>query len=230
MGRGGKHGRVVPPEGAPRESLSGGGGGDRTRPEAPELARRKMNHQSTFRMGRTIGEKREKLETRNERNAARKKDKKRQTRRVVFTIIGFLALIAALIFLCFFFVGSGEPGPIASPEEEITTSYEPTIEIIDEDASSGSHITRRMRSYIGQAEQDFRDLNYQPVKAVIPTGAIREVDFYLEGYTGFIKLHIDRGTAVSVEDTDRMLRYLTGQGITDFQYIDVRIPNKAYWK
>lgn len=197
-------------------------------PKPPELARRRENRNSTFKMGRTIGEKREKLETKNERNLARKQDKKRQARRLGLTILGFVALIALLIFLAFFFVGSGEPMLINTADS--TTSAEPTIEIIDEDASAGGKITNRMTSYIAQAEQDFRDLGYIPVKAVIPTGSVREVDFYLDGYAGFIKTTIDRDTAVSVEDADRMLRYLTGQGTTDFTYIDVRLPGKAYWK
>ncbi|MDO5451733.1 MAG: hypothetical protein Q4F56_01435 [Candidatus Saccharibacteria bacterium] len=199
---------------------------DRTR---PELVRKRQNRKSTFQMGRTIGAKRERLETANERAAARKKDKKRQAKRIIFTITGFLVLVAVLIFLCSLLVGSGEPTPTPVVTEEPVSS-EPTIEIVDEDASAGSHITNRMRSYIGQAEQDFRDLSYRPIKAVIPSGAIREVDFYLEDHPGFIKLYIDRDSAVSVEDADRMLRYLAGQGINDFQYIDVRISGKAYWK
>ncbi len=197
-------------------------------PKPPELARRRENRNSTFKMGRTIGEKREKLETKNERNLARKQDKKRKARRLGLTILGFVALVALLIFLAFFFVGSGEPMPINTADS--ATSAEPTIEIIDEDASAGGKITNRMTSYIAQAEQDFRDLGYTPVKAVIPTGSVREVDFYLDGYAGFIKTTIDRDTAVSVEDADRMLRYLTGQGTTEFTYIDVRLPGKAYWK
>ena len=198
--------------------------------EPPKLIRKRQNRQSTFKMGRTIGEKREKLETKNERNAARKQDKKRQVRRIIFTILGFAILIGVLIFLCFFFVGNGEPTPTHKTTDEQPISHEPTIEIVDEDASAGSHITNRMRSYIGQAEQDFRDLGYRPTKAVVPSGAIREVDFYLEGHPGFIKLHIDRPSATSVEDADRMLRYLAAQGTTEFQYIDVRIAGKAYWK
>lgn len=212
MGLRKKHGRAVALEETPR----------------PELARKRQNRQSTFKMGRTIGEKREKLETRNERNAARKKDKKRQTRRIVFTIIGFLVFIAALVFLCFFFVGSGEPEPVAEPVEVVTAK--PAIEIIDEDTSAGRHISNRMQTYVGQAEQDFRDLGYKPIKAVVPTGAVREIDFYLEGQPGFIKMTIDRDTAVSVEDADRMIRYLASQGVTTFQYIDVRLAGKAYWK
>lgn len=196
---------------------------------SPELVRKRANRKSTFQMGRTIGAERERLETANERTAARKKDKKRKARRIGLTIFGFLALALTLIFLCFLFVGNGEPNSVSTKiEEEVTT--EPTIELIDEDTTAGGRISNRMRSYVGQAEQDFRDAGLKPIKAVVPTGSVREVDFYLEGYTGFIKLHIDRDTAVSVEDAERMLRYLAGQGINDFQYIDVRISGKAYWK
>ena len=194
----------------------------------PELVNRRDNRKSSFKMGRTIGEKRERLETANERAAARKKDKKRQAVRTYSTIAGFAIFIVILGLLCFLFFGSGAPAPAEAPQEEIT--HAPTVNIVDEDSASGGEISNRMTAYIGQAEQDFRDLNYKPTKVVVPTQTIREVDFYLEGYTGRIKLHIDRDTAVSVEDADRMIRYLAGQGINDFEYIDVRIDGKAYWK
>ncbi len=209
---------------ASRESVST----PETAQKSPELVRKRQNYNSTFKMGRTIGQEREKLETKNERNAARKKDKKHRTRRITFTILGFTLFIVILAALGFFFVGNGDPAPVnVTPETE---TIDPTIEIIDEDAATGEGITKRMKSYIGQAEQDFRDLGYKPVKAVVPSGSIREVDFYLEGYSGFIKTTIDRGSAVSVEDADRMLRYLAGQGTTEFVYIDVRIEGKAFWK
>lgn len=202
-------------------------------PEPPKLVNRRENRQSTFKMGRTIGEKREKLETKNEREAARKKDKKRQDRRVVFVCLGFAALIAILAALAFICFGNGEPDTPAEtpdPDEVVTITNEPTIEIIDEDDPSGSHISSRMRSYIGQAEADFRDLGYTPVKAVLPAGAIREIDFYLDGHPGYVKLTLDRDSAVSVEDADRMYRYLAEAGIAEFTYIDVRLSGKAYWK
>lgn len=195
----------------------------------PELVRKRQNRQSAYKMGRTIGEQREHLETRNERNAARKKDKQKKARRVTFTVLGFVILAVILVIIAFFFAGKGDPAPVSAPEEA-PVSTEPTVPIVDEDAASGEKITNRMRSYIGQAEQDFRDLGLKPTRAVVPTGSIRTVHFYLEGYTGFIKMTIDRGTAVSVEDTERMLRYLASQGINDFEYIDVRTPSKAFWK
>lgn len=199
-----------------------------TDPEPPKLARRRENRNSTFKLGRTIGAKREKLETANERAAARKKDKQKKTLRVVMTIAGFFIL--SIILAVFF-------KKIIIPEDDRDVSDsvynpKPTVEIIDEAATSadGDKITSRMIDYIGRAERDFRDLGYHPTKVVFPSDAIREVDFYLEDYPGFIKLTIDRDSAISVEDADRMLRYLSEKGISDFTYIDVRIDGKAYWK
>ena len=182
-------------------------------------------------VGRTIGEKRERLETANERAAARKKDKLKNARRIIFVTLGFLILLTILIILALIFLGGSREPQSAPLNETPSTTFEPTIEIIDADASAtGGVITNRMRQYIGQAEVDFKDLGYSPIKAVIPAGAIREVDFYLDGYSGYIKLFIDRPSAVSVEDADRLLRYLSSQGISDFQYLDVRLPGRAFWQ
>lgn len=198
--------------------------------EGPELVGRRANRKSTIRSGRTIGEAREKLETANERAAARKKDKQKKALRISFTTIGFIILALVLIVLGFVFVNNNRTEPINIVVEE-PTEYQPTIDVIDEDsAATSGKITTRMSNYIGQAEKDFRDLGYTPVKAIIPSGSVRGVNFYLEGYNGFIKMTIDRGSAVSVEDADRLIRYLAGQGITDFEYLDVRIDNKAYWR
>ena len=201
------------------------------KPEAPTLARRKMNRSSTIKSGRTIAEKRERLETANERSAARKKDKKKKKVRIFFTSFCFLALGAILVFLGYIFT-SGQGTELSGDITESNNSNYPiTIEVIDEDeAAAGGKITSRMKTFIGQAEKDFRDSGYTPTKAVIPTNSIREVDFYLDGYTGHVKTTIDRGSAVSVEDADRLIRYLKSQGTNDFTYIDVRIEHKAYWK
>ena len=198
--------------------------------EEPKLARRRSNKKSTIVSGRTIGEKRERLETRNERAAARKKDKKKAAHRVVFTIFGFMVLGTAVVLVARNFIAKNEPEPVTELVEP-TPEYRPTIEVVDEDASTAEgKITSRMESFIGKLERDFKDLGYRPIKAVIPTGSIREVDFYLEGYSGFIKTTIDRDSAVTAEDADRLIRYLAGQGITEYQYIDVRLPGRAFWK
>ena len=196
----------------------------------PELVRRRMNRKSTIVSGRTIGEKRERLETKNERAAARKKQKKKKTLRVSFTVIGFTILAVILVILCFNFINSQKAEPINEVTIEDDVDYQPTVEIIDENASTGGKITNRMNTYIGQAEADFKALGYNPTKVIIPNGYIRMIYFYLEGFNGYIKMTIDRGSAVSVEDADRLIRYLGTQEITDFEYLDVRTPGKAYWK
>lgn len=198
----------------------------------PKLARRNLNHRSTMKSGRTIGEKRERLETASERSAAHKKMKSKKRLRIIFTTLGFIVAIIVVFWLFSAASGGngeGEPSTISV----ITIPYTPTIEIVDEDtptSASSEHLTSRMREYIGQIEADLREFGIIPVKAVIPTGSIREVDIYLEGHNGFVKTIIDRGAGVSAEDVDRMLRYLAENGINDFQYIDVRIDGKAYWK
>ncbi len=210
---------------APRDDKSAAS--NRTR---PELAKRAANRKSTIVAGRTIGETRERLETKNERAAARKKDKQKKAFRISFTTFCFLTLGIVLVVLGINFL-SQEPTLVADEPVNVEEPLNPTIEIIDEDAAAAAgKITNRMTTFIGQFEHDLRSLGYTPVKAVVPSGAIRQVNFYLEGYTGFIKTTIDRGSAVTAEDTDRLIRHLASQGIADFQYLDVRTQGKAFWK
>ncbi|MBR0372713.1 hypothetical protein IJH72_02105 [Candidatus Saccharibacteria bacterium] len=198
-------------------------------PAPPKLVSRRDNKKSTLKLGRTIGEKRERLETANERAYARKKDKKKKALRVVLTVAGFIILAGILIYIGLSFINKEKTPELTdnSNEEPLV----PSIEIVDEDsASTSGKITTRMKTYIAETEVDFREKGYTPTKAVIPTGAIREVDFTLEEVPGVIKTVIDRGSGVTVEDADRMIRYLSEKDITDYDYIDVRIDGKAYWK
>ena len=87
-----------------------------------------------------------------------------------------------------------------------------------------------MNNYLGLLELDLKSYGYQPAKAVIPQGSIRQVNIFLDGYTGYLKTTIDRSSGVTAEDADRILRYLQGQGIADFEYIDLRLDGRAYWK
>lgn len=194
----------------------------------PELVRRREHKKATFVAGRTIGEKRERLETKRERAAAREKDKRRNRTRITLVSLGFIALIAILIVLAHTFLNR-TPEPVTTLEPEPETVFTPTIPI--EDASSSkAEITSRMQTYIGMLEADLKAYGYQPIKAVIPVNGIREVDIYLDGHPGYLKTTIDRGSGVTAEDADRMLRYLEGQGITTFEYIDVRIDGRAFWR
>lgn len=194
----------------------------------PKLARRRLNKHSKIKSGRTIASAREHLETKNERMEARKKVKKRQTFRIGFTVALFVIVSGVVVFLVVLFLKNRAENEIETTPTAVVKTYKPTIEILNENTNSG--ITTRMSEYIGQLEADLRDQGITPVKAVVPATTVREVDFYIDGYSGFIKTTIDRGSGVTAEDTERMLRYLKEQGISDFTYIDVRIDGKAYWK
>lgn len=198
-------------------------------PKKPVLARRGLHKKSTIMSGRTIGEAREHLETANERAEARKKDKRKRAFRIIMVSGLFLILVIVLGLLIHNFISQEREEAAPEPTVVITKDYTPTIEITDESGSKEG-ITNRMKEYVGMVESDFQDLGYKAVKAVLPTGSIREIDLYLDGHPGFIKMLIDRDAAVSVEDADRMIRYLAGQGVTEYTYIDVRIDGRAYWK
>lgn len=199
-----------------------------TESNPPKLARRKANRRSTVKIGRTISGRREQMEKAADRAAAHEKIREKQLFRLIITAVGFILIIAAIVGIGLSLSGrESEPG---SDQPSPSVTYKPTIEIIDEDAVSGSTVSSRMKDYVGQSEVDFRALGLVPVKAVIPKGAIREIDFYLENKPGFIKTTLNRGTAVSAEDAKRMLDYLEEKGITTFEYIDVRTEGKAYWK
>lgn len=196
----------------------------------PKLVKRSLNRKSTIKSGRTIGEKREHLETASERATIHKKAKFKKRLRFILATIGF---VLAIIFVAQVFasiVKNPETDDASLTTTTVTVPLKPTIEIIDEDSNDTSNVSSRTKEYIAEVEADLREYGLIPVKAVIPSGAIREVDIYLDGYTGFIKMYTDRGAGVSSEDADRMLRYLAERGIADFQYIDVRIDGKAYWK
>lgn len=198
--------------------------------EQPKLVNRHEHKKSVFVAGRTIGEKREHLETKRERVAAREKDKRKNRIRIITVTLSFVVLIVILIVLARIFWPTPPEEPIVVEPEPVITA-EPTIEIVDESANStGGKITSRMSNYIGLLELDLKDLNITPTKAVIPKGAIREIHIYLDGYTGYLKTTIDRGAGVTAEDAERMLRYLQGQGIADFEYIDLRLDGRAFWK
>lgn len=184
---------------------------------------------------------------------AKRKGKKRRTMRVVMTLVWFLAVFAGLILMGLVIVQEmygglqfGEWGELiglvsggTAKLPERTESLEGKKTEVDDKPSAvevvdGSGATvevgARMKEYIGRAEKEFRGLGYVPVKVMIPADAVREVDFYLEGVPGYIKMVIDRGVGVSVEDAQRMLKYLEEIGMKTFSYVDVRVEGKGYWK
>lgn len=194
--------------------------------KGPKLVSRRLNKQANVKIGRTISEKRERMETSSERLENWKKGKRKKTVRVLFVILGFVVVFGIIARYMGTLVaektGEVEQGNIILPEK-------PNVPVMD--LAAGNHkITSRMNEFIVQAEQDFKELGYQLERVEIPVGSIRQMNFFVKDVVGYIKMTTDRNAAVSVEDADRMIRYLAGQGISQFEYIDVRVEEKGYWK
>lgn len=178
-----------------------------------------------MRSGRAIAGEREKVESDSQRERVRRRAKRKKVFSGIFVAI-FVVILVGLAFKG----GKSLIETIKNQEETevVAEVFEPTVEIIDE--VGRGKVSKRVLEYIGQAEFDFRDLGIEVSRVVLPLGMAREVDFYVEGFSGYIKLNIDRGTAVSVEDADRMLRYLKEEGIESVEYIDVRVAGKGFYK
>ena len=184
-----------------------------------KTSRRRSGFDSV-RVGRTIAEERERLESESERIEAREKAKSRQTRTVL--------IFAILVVVAFGLVGLGikslaeDPTPVEVAEVAVM----PTAEVVDE---SGVGVPKRVMEFLGLVERDFTDVGYTMTRAAVPAGKRREVDVYVDGVPYYIKMNVDRGSAVSVEDADRMIKYLNAKEIVP-GYLDVRVEGKAYYK
>lgn len=172
------------------------------------------------RVGRTITQEWEKQESESERLAARKKAKSKKIIKVLafFSILAIVAIIAVMEINTW----------VMNRKKIETAKYvpQPTVEIIDE---SGQGITNRIREYVGQLEIDLSDIGLTLNRAVVPAGKNREVDIYLDGQEYYIKLSVDRGTAVSAEDTKRMITFLAERDLHP-HYVDVRVKGRGYFK
>lgn len=175
---------------------------------------------SGVRVGRTIAGEWERQESESERLAARKKAKNKKIIKILLLIatIGAVSVIAAIEITVWI--------SNVKKEEEAAKIIQPTIEIIDE---AGTGITARMREYVGRLERDLADVGLAANRAVVPAGKMREVHVFLNGYDFYVKMNIDRESAVSAEDTKRMVNYVTEHNVTP-EYIDVRVKGKGYYK
>lgn len=173
-----------------------------------------------FGRGRTIAGVIEHLETESERLQARRRVKRRQfmTIGVMFTILVVAVIFMAANWQSWFENYSGD---------KTAVKYSPEVTITDE--SGVEKIPARTKEYVGQVEHDFGELGYKVVKVVIPKGKSREIDVYLAEQKTYLKLNLEKDSAISAEDAARTLRYLEKQGIKP-DYIDVRVEGKAFYR
>ena len=178
--------------------------------------------------GKTIGAKRERMAPDSERERARRTIRKRKA----ISIIAVILLGGLLIYLGVRAVTEWISW-LSNREEVIIIEKEPSVEIISDKTgrvADESEVSSRIKEYIANLEEEFVLVERKVTKVHIPVDKIREIDVELEGISGIIKVPIDRNPAVSAEDANRMLNYLREQGIEAFEYIDVRVERKGYWK
>lgn len=173
-----------------------------------------------MKLGRTIVAERERAESDSERMMARKKAHRKQRTSVVIVL-----LMGAVLALTLY-VGVNELNERRNETDEVVEVVI-KAQLVDED--NRGRISARTKTYIAQLEKDLRDLGYNMTKVTLPTGMSRELYVDLEGKDGYFKVSLDRETAVTAEDIDRMLRYLEKNGVVP-EYVDVRLEGKAYYK
>lgn len=174
-----------------------------------------------MKLGRTIVAERERAESDSERMMARKKAHRKQRTSVVVVIL--LGVILGLILYMGVNEFNNERREVTDEEVEV----EIRAQVVDED--NRGRISARTKAYIAQLEDDLVDLGYTVTKVTLPTGMSRELYVDLEDRPGYFKVNLDRETAVTAEDIDRMVRYLDKNGVVP-EYVDVRIEEKAYYK
>lgn len=107
----------------------------------------------------------------------------------------------------------------------------PNIDISDESGVSptdGVATSSRFLSFIGQVVtviNNDESINH----IVIPRGAIRYVEIYLNGREYPFKAQIDRDPVMQAADILAMVKYLDDNNIAP-KYVDCRVAGKAYWK
>lgn len=177
-----------------------------------------------MKIGKTIVSSREKAVSESERMAQRKKEEKRKK---MSGAIFFAVLLLIIVVIAGFVINVMNERKKNELPESYTKTYKPTVEIIDEDGSG--YITDKIKTAVGMLEEDFQALGYKVEKAIVPTSTTREVDVYLKGVKPYFKIHIDRNTAESAEDSVRMINYLEKED-KNASYVDVRIAGRAYYK
>ena len=177
-----------------------------------------------MRRGRTIVAERERAESESERMQARRQAHRKKKRSMLVGVL-FLVVIGLSAYLGFRELENRREETLEQAKAE---KLEVTVPVIDEDQRG--QISERVRAYIAELEREFARKGYTVERVTLPTGMIRAIYVDLEGGDVFLKMNIDRSVEVSVEDAEKMLKYLDEHDLHPAEYVDVRLEGKAYYK
>ncbi len=110
---------------------------------------------------------------------------------------------------------------------------EPGVSISDESGATvdgGAITSSRFLKFVGQVISGVSSAGGGTVnRVVIPSGAVRYVEFYVVDRAYPIKAQIDRDATSQTSDIVNMLKYLDERQISP-AYIDARVEGKGYWR
>ena len=175
-----------------------------------------------FRVGKTIAGSTNENRRRNLEHIANRK--KKQIRNVIITIV-LLGAIAAVVILLANYLGD-----IAREREALLAEENPmvpTVTIVDENV--GNNLSERAKLFVARLEKDAKDYKLEIDHVVLPFQKARELDIYFKNRGEYYKMTMERGSAVQMEDAERMMRYLDGKDLYP-GYVDLRVEGKAYYK
>ena len=154
-----------------------------------------------FRVGKTIAGSANENRQRNLEHIANRK--KKQIRNAIITVALLSAAIAIAIALAGYFRDlAAEREALIQEDNPLTT----TVTIVDENV--GNNLSERAKLFVARLEKDAKDYNLVIDHVVLPYQKARELDIYFKDRGEYYKMTTERGSAVQMEDAERMIRYL----------------------
>ena len=172
--------------------------------------------------GQTIAASREKLQSASERLQVREKQKRKKNFRLSVAV-SLLAVVVALIAAGWYNLAQNSQVSVVE-----AAATEPQAEFVDEGGTN--QVSSRIKTYAAQLETDLADLGYIVTRITLPIDSNHVLYLDIEGQEPYFKVNLNRGTSVTAEDIDRMIRYLAEKQIVPAEYVDVRVEGKAVYK
>ena len=187
-----------------------------------ETAETSNKTERDYRVGKTIAGATNNARKRNLEHIAARKKQQRKNALIVLCILIILVSVGIM-------VGNYIAQKAAEREAALTEEnpLEPTVAIIDENV--GDNISSRTKVFVARLEADAKDYNLKIDHVILPFQKAREILVYFDGRKEYYKMTSERGSAVQVEDAERMMRYLDGKALAP-EYVDLRVEGRAYYK
>lgn len=109
----------------------------------------------------------------------------------------------------------------------------PAVQVIDKSGvqvQAGQAIaSNRFLGFVGRAVGLTKTRGFTVLQVIIPEGTTRQVELQLQGISYPVKLSIDRGVDVQVEDMVRAIGWLQSH-VQSPEYLDVRVSGEAFYR